>query len=318
MLSEFTPVPKCSCAATCRVPYMAPDVAAIEDDILAAYLAGTAWPADVLSSLEMQVCCAVANETAAAPEWPTVFFGSGLNTTRFLYSATAQHIASKGYRVLVLDHPYETDVVQFPDGEIIFGGRVSGSANDTALLELGLDVRAQDVSFVLDTYRIPRTVYIGHSFGGASAASALLTEPRIQGGVNLDGALWGPVVSSGVPRPFLSFGSVGHNSSTPEEPSWASFYAAMAAQHADVWTRELSVEGTLHNSYSDFALIADVAGLRGDEALVNGFFGQVTGERVMTILKEYISDFVEFAMGSGEQGLLEGESEDYPDVIFVI
>lgn len=44
---------------------------------------------------------------------------------------------------------------------------------------------------------------IGYSFGGAVAAEALLREPRLRSGVNLDGILFGDAARSGASQPFL-------------------------------------------------------------------------------------------------------------------
>ncbi|KAI9166283.1 putative 1-alkyl-2-acetylglycerophosphocholine esterase [Paramyrothecium foliicola] len=320
MVTQFTPVQRCKCKNVCRLPYMPAEVARIEDEILEDYLGDVGWPAGVLATLEIEACCELRNEASSdVAKFPTVFLGSGLNTTRLFYTATAQHFASMGNVVYTVDHPYETDVVQFLNGDIIFGGRVAANRqnpNDTTSLEFGLDVRTQDISFILDTLKVDRAVYIGHSFGGASAAAAVLAEDRLAGGVNLDGTLWGPVQHKGVHRPFLTFGSEGHNSSADSELSWDNFFAAMEANHPDVWSKEISINGSVHNSYWDMPVIGDVTGLSENEELADLFFGSVRGDRIMKIIREYLGDFVDFALG-GEEGLLAGPSSDYPDVQFI-
>ena len=321
MISQFTPVPNAACLKTCRVPYMPSEIAEIEDAIFTDYLGDVGWPAGALARLEVEMCCKVVDHHhrphKPTKKLPTILFGTGNNTTRLLYTGTAQHLAALGYEVIVMDHPYETDVVQFPDGEIIFGGRIGRDPNNTAELQLGLDVRSQDVSFVLDELRIRRTTYIGQSFGGASAATVMPHESRIAGGVNLDGALWGRAVTAGVPRPFLTFGSVGHNSSSPEEPSWGQFMDAMDAKYPGVWYRELSLGDSVHGSYYDMSLIGDVTGLREENEDMLSFFGAVTGERTMEVLQAYLGAFIEFTLLGGEEGVLAGESDGFPDVSFL-
>lgn len=316
MISRFSPIPEARCKKLCRVPYMSTEVAAIEDAILDAFVGDVGWPSGLLGSLELEVCCEVdkSYQQTGGHKFPTLFFGTGLNTTRLSYSATVQHVASKGYEVVIMDHPYETDVVQFPDGQIIFGGRVPADPNNTVALEFGLDARTADISFVLDTLGIHRTNYIGQSFGGAGVAAAMLNESRVISGVNLDGAMWGPAVARGVSRPFLVWGSDGHNSSS--ELTWTNFFNAMDEKHAEVWTKELSMTHSGHGSFTDFSLIGDVTGLRDNEALLE-FFGNVTGARAMEVLKEYISDFVEFTLGDEDDCLLAGPSKEHPDVTFL-
>lgn len=162
MISHFTPVAGKHCTRTCRVPYMPEQIATIEDDILTFAFGDYGWPQGLLNGLELDVCCRV-SKLAKARKFPTVLFGTGLNTTRLWYTDFAMEVASLGYQVIVMDHPYETDVVLFPDGEIIFGGSVPNDPNNLTALEFGLDVRNSDVSFVLDTLKVRKTVYFGHS-----------------------------------------------------------------------------------------------------------------------------------------------------------
>jgi hypothetical protein len=58
--------------------------------------------------------------------------------------------------------------------------------------------------------------------------------------------------------------------------------------------------------------------LRDESGELAGFFGKVTGERVMEVLRAYLGAFVEFALLGGEEGrLLAGESDEFPDVSFL-
>jgi hypothetical protein len=138
MISRFTPVPNKECIKTCRTPYMTPNVAKIEDDILTEYLGDIGWPHGALAKLDVEMCCEVKKGHGShnnGRKAPTLLFGTGLNTTRLFYTATAQHLAALGYEVIVMDHPYETDVVEFPDGEVIFGGHIGRDPNNTAELQ---------------------------------------------------------------------------------------------------------------------------------------------------------------------------------------
>ena len=323
MISKFSPIPRPACSETCRVPYISETAASIQDDLLDFFLdfvskGETRWPKGVFVETEMEVCCEVNKDPNsdghAGGKFPTVLFGSGFNISRLFYSGTAQHLAGMGYEVIVMDHPYESNVIEFPDGTIILGGRPDPASNES--LEFALDVRAADASFVLDTLGLTgadTVVHIGHSFGGAAAAVAMAADDRIAGGVNLDGSLFGSVLSEGAARPFLVLGSVGHNSSV--DMSWDEFINSTRSR--GTWVKELGLEESLHWSLHDFSIFADVAGLRDNEDLVALFFGAILGSRVMEILREYLSDFVEFALGSGDEGLLKGPSERFSEVNFL-
>ncbi|KAI1114918.1 hypothetical protein F5Y14DRAFT_440881 [Nemania sp. NC0429] len=313
MISHFTPVAKPHCTRTCRIPYMPDQIATIEDDILESAFADFGWPQGLLSGLQLDVCCGV-SKRAKASKFPTVLFGTGLNTTRLWYTDFAMEVASLGYQVIVMDHPYETDVVQFPDGEIVFGGSVPNDPNNATAVEFGLKVRTTDVSFVLDALKIHKTVYFGHSFGGASAADATRVERRIHAGLNLDGFLWGPVVNTGVSKPFINFS--GQLNSTNDE-SWKGFYQAQHQKHPHIWTRELHLDKSSHGSFWDLSIIGDFTGLRENEDLVEYVLGELSGKRAVEVLRAYLDDFIKFALLGGKEGLLAGESTAYPDVTFI-
>ncbi|GAB1316907.1 1-alkyl-2-acetylglycerophosphocholine esterase [Madurella fahalii] len=316
MISRFTPIRKRDCVKSCRVPYMNNFMASVEDAILDGFFGEGIWPGGLLATLEMEVCCKVRG--GRHQNFPTLLFDTGLNTTRLLYSGTAQRFASIGYEVIVMDHPYETDAVQFPDGTVIYGGRVPRDPNATDALQFALDVRSADASFVLDRLGIrkPRKVgYVGDSFGGPAAANALLHDSSIAAGVNIDGAMFGRALDLGVASPFLIFGSTGHNSSSDE--SWSRFLNATAAQHPSTWIKELSLANSMHGYLTDFPQIGDVAGLRDNQQLVDLVLGEITGARTLEILTEYLSDFFSMALDGKPEGLLAGPSKLYPEVAFV-
>lgn len=322
MVSRFSPVSPSLCKRKCRVPYLPPSIASFEDISLRSQLAelpdipDAKWPFGILAKLELEFCCDVRHEVSERRRFPTLLFGTGLNTTRLFYSAVAQQLASLGYEIIVMDYPYETDIVQFPSGEIIYGIRSGSDVNDDKFKALALDVRTQDASFVLNTFKVCKTVYIGHSFGGSTAAHAMLSEVRIAGGVNLDGLFEMPAVQLGVPRAFLDLRHDNTSRYSSYDPSFPEFFTSMNDKHPDVWTKALSMKDTTHNSYTDFSIIGDVTGLRNDSALFV-VFGTAPGERVMKVFRAYLGNFVRFTLGNGDEGLLSRPSNRFPDVSFL-
>jgi pimeloyl-ACP methyl ester carboxylesterase len=325
MTSRFDPIPGNTCYRNQKVPYMPPITAAAEDDILAPY----GWPKGVLGDIGM-VFCTVSPalpfpSTLNGKTPPIVLFSPGLNTSRLFYSAIAQEVASKGFTVITIDHPYETDIVEFPDGTVAYGGNVNIS--DISTIYHALDIRMNDVSFVLDTLGLkydlgttPKAVMFGHSFGGAATAAAMMNDTRVRGGVNLDGSMFGGVINAGLGRPginqsFILWGSTGHNSSS--DADWGKFYSVLAGEGQ--WKRELSVKGSVHGSYWDLGLIADVADVRktltdDEETLL---IGKLPGARVIDVQRDYLNDFFRFVLEGAGEGLLAGPSPTYPEVLFL-
>jgi dienelactone hydrolase len=318
VVSRFDPIAPRLCSTKQRIPYMTPSVSAEEDRILGPY----EWPVGVLGQLELEFCVC---KNKVSKNTPVVLFSPGGNTTRFYYSALASEIASRGYSVITIDHPFETDIVEFTDGTIAYGGHYSARKNIT-FAETAISVRAADMSFVLDTLGLKnrkkdRAGVFGHSFGGAASAEAMRLDPRFRGGVNLDGLLYGEVVKAGfgkkkdIKQSFLLWGAEGHNST--EDPDWNSFWAAL--EEEKVWKRELSLLGGAHGAFWDLNLIADVANVRGQfgQYTEDDLISKLPGKRVYQILGDYLDDYFRYIFEGGREGLLERPSPNFPEVEFL-
>ena len=145
--------------------------------------------------------------------WPVVIFSPGFGAPRAFYTGLATGLASRGYVVLALDHPYESAVTQLADGTI--AARIDTSPADVdardAWMAEQLNIRAMDVRFALDRLvegagrlkghvDLSRVIAMGHSFGGATAVAAG-RDSRIAAVANIDGTPYGelPVLQ----RPFI-------------------------------------------------------------------------------------------------------------------
>lgn len=138
--------------------------------------------------------------------WPVVIFSPGLGAPRAFYTGLAVELASRGYVVLTLDHPYESPVTQLADGSIamrIDTSSLDRDARDAWMMDQQ-SIRASDVQFALDRLvegagrlkghlDLSRVVAVGHSFGGATAVAASGRDARIAGTVNVDGTPYGEV-----------------------------------------------------------------------------------------------------------------------------
>ena len=326
MISRFDPFPPSRCGSTKLVPYFLPIVASTEDLILQPY----DFPTGLLEKLQLQVCSGrrLIEDDGDKRKFPLVLFSPGFNTTRLWYSVLAQEIASYGYTVVTVDHPYETDVVQFPDGTVAYGGSVTVPTDEdpsTVSIEKALEVRAADISFVLDTLGGGKALVFGHSFGGAASATSMLHDGRLLGGVNLDGEMFGPVLTAGFHHPgpgqsFLLWGSDGHNSSIDSSKNWHTFWETISKEGQDevAWKREVSLKGGSHGSWWDLNVGVDVLGIRDSLSDVGQILvSPVKGDRVYQITGAYLSAFFEQVLTGKRQEILEKESAKYPEVKFV-
>ncbi|MCX2953687.1 alpha/beta hydrolase family protein [Lentzea sp. NEAU-D7] len=143
--------------------------------------------------------------------FPIVLFSPGSGGVRTQNTAWAEQIASHGYVVAALDHPYDSAAVVLADGRTITTATVSTGDRDEddRLAEDWTAIRAADLGFALtrlegldrgdgadplagrlDTGRVAAT---GHSMGGAAALQAARQDHRVDAVIDLDGYPRGPL-----------------------------------------------------------------------------------------------------------------------------
>ncbi|MFC9330871.1 alpha/beta hydrolase family protein [Kitasatospora sp. NPDC057015] len=148
---------------------------------------------------------------AGGERFPLVLFSPGSGATRTQNTAWAEELASHGYVVAALDHPYDSAAVVLTDGRTINTATASSGDRDKDE-ELAADwtaIRAADLGFVLtqlnhldrgeiagpltgrlDTDQVAVT---GHSMGGAAALQAARQDRRFDAVIDLDGYPHGPL-----------------------------------------------------------------------------------------------------------------------------
>lgn len=123
------------------------------------------------------------------------------------YTFLAEDLASFGYIVAGLAPTGSSRVVVFPDGRIVRGSEGVDLEHRERAQPL-VDRWLADCSAALDHLigeghvDAGRIGIFGHSFGGAVAMQAIVKEPRLQRGVNLDGAPQG-TLDAPPNKPFL-------------------------------------------------------------------------------------------------------------------
>ncbi len=295
------------------MPYMPPATAAIYEAAFAEY----GLPSGTLSRIFTRCCLAAPMSTQTA--LPLLIFSPGGGESRFLYTTIMEELARRGYIVAAIDHPYDALVVEFPNGRLV---HAQGKKIDRDLVELLVDTRAKDVSFVLDyLYSDPKdfplaintsqVIAFGHSLGGATAAEAILNDTRINGGINLDGRLFGSMEKPNVTlsKPFLQFRS----EFSASKPYW---HWDQAWQHLSGWKVELSLNGSRHSTFSDLPLLAEVTGLKKKLGKEYGpLLGKIDGLRVLEIVVTYVDAFAKYVSTRKRGTLLDSDANKrFPEV----
>ncbi|MFJ1935929.1 alpha/beta hydrolase family protein [Kitasatospora sp. NPDC088160] len=153
--------------------------------------------------------------------FPVVLFSPGSGGVRTQNTAWAEELASHGYVVAALDHPYDSAAVVLSDGRTITT-ETSSTGDPDQDEKLAADwtaIRAADLGFVLtqldgldrgeaadplsghlDT---GRAAVAGHSMGGAAALQAARQDRRFHAVIDLDGYPHGPA-SPSLDQPTLA------------------------------------------------------------------------------------------------------------------
>jgi hypothetical protein len=148
----------------------------------------------------------------------------------------------------------------------------------------------------------------GHSLGGATAAGAAYADSRILGGMDIDGSLYGPVVSAGLDKPFILAGR--HAGEAGDSPPWTAFYENLRGPKMMA-----VVNGTTHYSYVDVRLLLTTQDIPDDMIpLVEELAGTVDGARLEAIVQGILAGFAALTL-RGEADTLLSINETFPEVI---
>jgi dienelactone hydrolase len=253
-----------------------------------------------------------------------VLFSPGYGMSRVDYTAAMSNLASHGYIVIGVDHPFDTAFIDYPDGRTAVAFQDILDSPEAAAIVT--DIRVADLSFILDSlsknatlarqipgvhgkFDVSRIGIFGHSLGGAAAASAMLADSRFICGANMDGSFWGSVAAAGLSKPFLLFNTETHNRTS--DATWTSFWKNLRG-----WRLELTVEGSTHATFSDQATLYEELLGAGQIPDLGDYFGTVGGRTMLAIENAYLNAFFEMCFEGKKQKLLNGPSEEYPAVVF--
>ncbi|KAF7950311.1 hypothetical protein EAE96_007598 [Botrytis aclada] len=270
-------------------------------------------------------------------DYPVLLFSPGYGNTRLAYTIIAENIASLGYFVITIDHPYDVEFIEYSNGTIATWVDEEFD-NYTAPIPY-VNARVKDMQFVLNSFSDPlftaqipgvqnssshshgygrsQSIFqtksigtFGHSLGGAAAFQAMHHDSRFSYGVNLDGAIEGDVVQSGLKKPFMIMANENHTRTEERDPTWFEFWANSAKLGG--WKRDVRVNATQHGSYTDLAVWAAVLGLEGFEDLL----GTINGVRILEIQTEFVGAFFGKWLKGKRGKVLDGPSKEWPEVMF--
>ncbi|HSQ16207.1 MAG TPA: hypothetical protein VLM83_00785, partial [Anaerolineales bacterium] len=248
--------------------------------------------------------------------YPVVIFSHGYSADYAFYWTQYEALASQGYIVFSISHPYEAIETVYPDGRLafmndatwamLFGGSLGNLDLDERVLVWAADTRfvldrleamnAEAGNFFAGRLDMERVGIYGMSFGGATAMLVCLDEPRCKAAANLDGSPFGEAAFQGrsLQVPSMFFYSQDAFGDSDD------IYAAVENRAYRVYIR-----GSEHSSYTEVGYWSPLA--RHAAAYLPFGLGEVQPERMSEIVNAYLVAFFDRHLKGEEGGLLDGE-----------
>jgi dienelactone hydrolase len=304
-------------------------------------------PANSLAAFSLPCHCFAtvgAPISAARASYPVVIYSPSWHGQRDQNTFQTEELASYGFVVVGIDHPYGSRVTVFPDGRIAYAELVefevlSSEASLQAsirYIERQLAVRVEDVEFVArelkqfakpgsgdpfsDRLDLNRLGIFGYSFGGAVAAQACFIDPDFKAGMNVDGSMWGDVAEAGVSQPFLFM----TETLEPPPPDKLTARAPEKRRNAALELRDYRQQRHSVEAHGNYLIAVDGTGHVNFEApptsptlryyLLDS--GRLDAQRTMAIVRAYVVAFFQKHLNGANEPILSGPSASYPEVRF--
>lgn len=286
------------------------------------------------------------------PHYPVLIVLEGLTGYRQMNTFQVEELVSRGYMVVGIDQPGAAATVVFPDGhqialtpelftqvkplvdQSLSPAEKAPQLNGQIFKNGILPYFAQDVSFTLDQLAslntkdpkgiltgkldLEHTGVFGMSLGGMIGAQACLKDPRIKVCLLIDVAMTADVVQQGLRQPAMWITRPADTMRLERQKAggWAEKDILQTqATMREVYTHLpgagyfVQIPGAFHIDFTDLASISPLFPLIG-------FSGPVGVQRTHEVVNAYSVAFFDKHLKGEPEGLLNGSTKFYPEVIF--
>ena len=239
------------------------------------------------------IACSITNNKLIPKErFPLIIFSHGLMGGRIQNTIQCEELASHGYIVVGIDHPYDAAFAIYPDGRTICSQLLTGKparANAASIQSDGFDVRVRDLIFIVnwlyktndsdpqkllkDSMDLNKIGVMGHSFGGSTGLLSSAIDKRIKAAIDLDGSTVGCSASD---NPVL----IMHADHANEDRLRSNDYERR--HHGEIVN--IQITGTGHANFTDLPILTPLHGV----LLLSG---NINPTRCEKILNDYTLDF---------------------------
>jgi predicted dienelactone hydrolase len=287
--------------------------------------------------------------SSAQRRYPVLVFSPGNEMNVALYAAQIEDLASHGYVVIGMDHPYESLGVLYPDGRIARYSEEKRPKRDspnfleesTRFYRQRVDWRASDATFVLNQLEkindgkiasqfsgrldLKRVGAFGHSAGGVAAAKFCQSDRRFQACINLEGKAnslpFFPASDKpgsegkGPDQPFMSFEKALPEPTEKQLAEWKATREQVERSRKQTREREAELLKTVKSGGYRVTLRGATHQSFSDEPLILPSGEKEAHRRRTQIIRAYTLAFFEQFLMSRSANLLKGSSSDYPEVV---
>ncbi len=230
----------------------------------------------------------------ADARYPVVLFSPGLGLVTEGFTTLLEDLASHGYVVVAIDHPYVSGPTVLASGEVAL--TLAPPADQfNAHVEAALATMVADQRQVLDWLQaqnqpgsgsvlaghldLSRIGAYGHSIGGATALQAARADDRIRAAIDIDGTVFGGL-DGAWQKPLMFVLAGAHGSAT--DPSIATVLAQAGSQGS-----AFSLATAEHNDFSDVKFLLDhYAPGTPPEALAQFSLGSIASAEALRATRE--------------------------------
>jgi Platelet-activating factor acetylhydrolase, isoform II len=283
--------------------------------------------------------------------FPVILFNHAWRGFRNRSTYMLQELASQGFVVVGISHPYNAAIVELHDGSVADGrSQVDlGSFYATpvltleqrlALADAEMRIQTDDDKFVLDQLTLmsatdppsgpstdrplaghldlTRVGAFGHSFGGNVSAELAREDSRVLSAIVLDGVLHGPVAESGLDKPLFRI-----KAETPDVPPGGENSPIQSTRvHAQMSKLGEGALASTFERYGGYQVV--IRGIDHENFSDKGFFspfhflsgiGTLPQSRAAEIINAYAVAFFKQTLKNEPQPLLSGAKAPYPEVV---
>lgn len=248
-------------------------------------------------------------------QYPGIIFSPGSSSPATTYAALCEELASQGYIVFGINHPYMCAHLTFHDGHIVKVDPVftdsTRSLDDWALLlDKEIETWVADINYLM--HQLKTNSYerldanhmgiFGHSFGGAAATLCAERSNDYKAVINIDGWLFGALQQQPYVTPYMFLGI--ERSRVDAFIDRIELVDSLIA-NAQCDTYAIQMKHANHNSFREYDIMRGAEQVNGDIPTIHS----------IAITRLLLTDFFGKYIKGENAHYIDGDMRTFPELI---